>query len=434
MPRLSVERTGRPAMLAAAALLSVSLAACFFLTPRASRPGSQPPAEAPSAVAVAPGGAPRAAGAAGPAKDEAVAPAARLAEAFARLPLQFEANQGQADARAGFIASGGGYDLFLTPGGAVFSLRAGAETEARAGDRAKPTSAARPVPRADALRMTFAGAKRNARPEGREMLPGKTNYFGGGPPLTGIPNYARVTYAEVYDGVDVTFYGNRRRLEYDFIVKPGADPSAIRLKFEGARGLGADGGGELVLRTRGGGELRQHKPFVYQETAEGRREVAGRYRLGGGGEVGFEVAAYDRSRPLVIDPVTTYSSYLGGNNYDAGSDIAVDAAGNAFPDWIEVAFAGPRTIHEVSVFGLQDNFQSPVEPTGEMTSSTYALNSFAVEYWTGSGWAVVPGGAVVGNNKVWRRVTFPALTTTKIRVSVRKALGSYNRIVEVEAY
>ena len=123
-----------------------------------------------------------------------------------------------------------------------------------------------------------------------------------------------------------------------------------------------------------------------------------------------------------------------------GSGPATDGSGwtdstkNAFPDRLEVAFAGSKTISEVSVFGLQDSFQSPADPTEAMTSATYALQDFDVEYWTGSAWAVVPGGSVTGNDKVWRKVTFPALTTTKIRVSVKKALANYSRVVEVEAY
>jgi len=122
-----------------------------------------------------------------------------------------------------------------------------------------------------------------------------------------------------------------------------------------------------------------------------------------------------------------------------GSDPATgsgwtDKTGGSFPDRLEVTFAGPKTIGEISVFGLQDNFSSPVEPTEAMTSSAYALQDFDVEYWTGSAWALVPGGQVVGNDKVWRKLTFPALTTAKVRVSVRRAAANYSRVVEVEAY
>ncbi|HEX8188149.1 MAG TPA: SBBP repeat-containing protein, partial [Pyrinomonadaceae bacterium] len=255
-----------------------------------------------------------------------------MREAYGSLPLQFEANQGQADPRVGFVASGGGYDLFLTPVEAVFSFGevGGA---GRGADSVAPAARGRRGRETDVLRMRFVGARGAAKLEGRSMLPGKSNYFNGPDAarwITGIPNYARVNYLGIYDGVDATFYGNRRRLEYDFIVKPGADPSVIRLAFEGALEVRVEANGELVARTRGGGEVRQHRPLVYQETGDGRRELAGRYVMAGRNEVGFEVDDYDRSRPLVIDPVLVYSSYLGGNNFDSGNAIAVDSQGNAY--------------------------------------------------------------------------------------------------------
>jgi subtilisin family serine protease len=111
-----------------------------------------------------------------------------------------------------------------------------------------------------------------------------------------------------------------------------------------------------------------------------------------------------------------------------------DATQNAYPDWLEVTFAGQRTVSEVSVFSVQDNFGAPAEPTEAMTFSQYGLQDFDVEYWTGSAWAVVPGGAVTNNNKVWVRLLFAPLTTNKLRVVARRGGGGYSRIVEVEAY
>jgi F5/8 type C domain len=110
-----------------------------------------------------------------------------------------------------------------------------------------------------------------------------------------------------------------------------------------------------------------------------------------------------------------------------------DATHNAFPDSVEVSFAGPREINQVNVFGVQDSYASPSEPTDSMTFSLYGLTAFDIEYWNGTQWALVPGGAVTGNNKVWRTVTFPPLTTTKIRVVVNQGVGGHSRVVEVEA-
>ncbi len=122
-----------------------------------------------------------------------------------------------------------------------------------------------------------------------------------------------------------------------------------------------------------------------------------------------------------------------GLNWGAGggwNDATVDAA----PDWVEVKFADSKSITEIDVFTLQDNYTSPLEPTLGMPFSQYGLADFEVQYWTGAGWANVPGGAVTGNRYVWRQFIFSAVTTPKIRVLVNNSLASYSRIVEVEAY
>ncbi|HYG80383.1 MAG TPA: SBBP repeat-containing protein, partial [Pyrinomonadaceae bacterium] len=136
-------------------------------------------------------------------------------------------------------------------------------------------------------------------------------------------------YGEVYPGVDLVFYGNQRELEYDFVLQPGADPRTIRLSFEGVEGLSRDAAGELVLRTNAG-LLRQRRPVVYQEVDGARREVAGEYVIAADRSVGFKLGEYDRTRPLVIDPVLVYSTFLGSGNNDTGYGIAVDSAGNAY--------------------------------------------------------------------------------------------------------
>jgi len=118
-----------------------------------------------------------------------------------------------------------------------------------------------------------------------------------------------------------------------------------------------------------------------------------------------------------------------------GSDTSWnDVTLNDFPDWLQVDFAGAKTISEIDVFTLQDNYLSPVEPTEGMTFSTYGITDFDVQYWNGSAWATVPSGAITGNNKVWTKISFPAIATTKIRVVVNSSLWSYSRITEVEAW
>jgi subtilisin family serine protease len=111
-----------------------------------------------------------------------------------------------------------------------------------------------------------------------------------------------------------------------------------------------------------------------------------------------------------------------------------DGTNGVWPDWVEVQFTGPRTIEEIDVFSVQDNYSSPGDPTPGMTFTKYGLQDFVVEYWTGSAWEPVPGGAVLNNTRVWRQFNFAPITTSRIRVFVTRALASRSRLVEVEVY
>ncbi|HEX8130025.1 MAG TPA: carboxypeptidase regulatory-like domain-containing protein [Pyrinomonadaceae bacterium] len=254
---------------------------------------------------------------------EAIA-AERIRQSYALLPLSFEANRGQADARVQFLARNSAYSLYLTSDEITLALRgspAGAQRHA-----------GRTPSGGSALRIKLLGANRQPRSYGLDELQGKSNYLMGSDPAqwrTNVPNYGRVKYEGVYPGVDVIYYGTNRELEYDFVVAPGADARLIRLRVEGAKGLRVDANGDLVLPTPAG-EVRQHAPHAYQEVAGVRQTVACRYVLKGAGRVGFEVGAYDRGLPLVIDPVISYSTFLGGSGYDEGNAVAVDAQGNAY--------------------------------------------------------------------------------------------------------
>ncbi len=234
----------------------------------------------------------------------------RLVASYAELPLSFEANQGQADASVEFLSRGSGYALFLTANEAVLMLGKDATM----------------------LQMKLLGANPAPSITGVGELSGKSNYFIGDDPeqwRTNVPNYSKVQLAGVYPGVDLVYYGNQRELEYDFVVAPGAAPSAISLAFEGAQRLVIDDRGDLALETSAG-EVRWRKPVVYQEVGDVRRMVDGRYVRKGKDAVGFEVASYDPRHVLVIDPILDYSTFFGGNAYDAANDIAVDSAGRAY--------------------------------------------------------------------------------------------------------
>src|SRR5262249_24325036 len=143
-----------------------------------------------------------------------------------------------------------------------------------------------------------------------------------------IPHFGRVSYPRIYPGIDVVYYGNQRNLEYDFIVAPGADPSAIRLQFEGANQVRLAAKGDLRLETAAG-PFFHHRPIAYQQIDGKRIEVAAAYELQGR-VASLRLGDYDHSKALIIDPVLTYSTYLGGGGSDVGVGIAVDATGAAY--------------------------------------------------------------------------------------------------------
>src|SRR5215213_5779211 len=265
---------------------------------------------------------------------------ARLNELYSQLPLSFEANVGQTHPQVDFISRGSGYTLFLTPSEALIALGAASPSPRTRNGLNDHESAAATV-----VRMKFVGSETKPRVAGQEELPGKVNYFIGNDPSrwrTGISTYAKVAYQNVYPGVDLVYYGNQRQLEYDFVVRPGTDPDIIALNFEGADQLTVDAQGELVLHTRGG-EIRQRKPVIYQEVDGVRHEVAGSYKLKDSNTVGFQLADYDASRPVVIDPVLVYSTFLGGGRNDQGQDITVDASGSAYVTGFTGSFDFPTT-------------------------------------------------------------------------------------------
>src|SRR5580658_2991469 len=230
---------------------------------------------------------------------------------YGKLPIGFEANGGQTDRNVKFLSRGRGYTLFLTGDGAALSLRRGASTAA--------------------VRTRLLGANPKSAVSGAGRLPGTSNYFIGNDPAkwrTGIPSYSKVRYASVYPGVDLVYYGNQGKLEYDFIVAPAADPGRIAMEVDGR--LKVDARGDLVVGTNAG-DVSFQRPVAYQVTrAKGKQPVAAEYALTGTNRVGFRLAAYDRSTPLIIDPVLSYSTYFGGSGFEAQFGMAVDSAGNAY--------------------------------------------------------------------------------------------------------
>jgi hypothetical protein len=308
-------------------------------------------------------------------------------EAYGKLPLSFEANQGQSNPQVKFLAHGSNYTLFLTRDSAVLALcksdlkgkrqMAKAETEFQQQQSTllnSPGSLQFPVSISQAsapndgpqnqnivVSMRMVGASSSARVSGQDDLPGKSNYFIGNDPSkwhTNVPNYAKVKYAGVYPGVDLIYYGNPGQLEYDFVVHPRADVRPIILDIgmermlSGARAprtiLHLEKNGDLLVSAEGG-EVILQKPTIYQPVASNgyrgtdKHVIDGKYLLIGAHQVGFQVSDYDHSKPLVIDPTLVYSTYLGGSNWEAANGIAVDASGEVYVTGTAVSGNFPTT-------------------------------------------------------------------------------------------
>lgn len=246
--------------------------------------------------------------------------AARPDIVYRRLPLYFEANQGQAPAAVRYLSRGPGYGLFLTSTGAVLSL---SRVSPGVPDGARATAV---------VTMDLVNGNPHPRVAGRDQQAGTVNYFKGrgvGAWQRRIATYGRVRYASVYPGIDMVFHGRQDRLEYDFRVAPRANPGAIRLSFHGADRLWLDGTGRLHVAAAGG-EIIQQAPMAYQRVNGVRRAVASRYVLTTAHQVSIALSGYDTDKTLVIDPVLSFSSYFGGSGDDRGMAIASSAGGGIY--------------------------------------------------------------------------------------------------------
>lgn len=263
-----------------------------------------------------------------PSSKEMSAPAAqRVRNAYGSLELAFEPNRGQAEKQIDFITRGSGYAMFLKASEAVMVMTPG--ESAAPGLLDNPLQLA---PASDMLRLELVGSNPHARVKAEQQLPGKVNYFLGNNReqwRSDLPTFKRVSYEGVYPGIDLSYYGNQRQLEYDFVVAPGVNPNVIKLKFAGGTKPVVGSNGELSLQL-GSRTMRQPQPIVYQEVNGARRVIDGSYTVDESGTVGFAIGEYDQTKTLVIDPTLTYSTYFGAGGSDEARDIVVDATGNAY--------------------------------------------------------------------------------------------------------
>jgi hypothetical protein len=318
----------------------------------------------------------------------------KLIESLGKLPLRFERNQGQIDEHAKFISRGPGYTLFLGDNEAVLTLL-------------RPSQVGGAERNSDVTRMQLLGANQAAKPVGVEELPGKSNYYIGNDSAkwrTHVPAYGKVKYQGVYPGIDLVYYGNQRQLEYDFVVSPGADPKAIRLVIVGTTDsqptaqtpLNIDAQGDLVAYS-GESEVRFHKPVVYQSAADGRRiPVEGQFLLSRTGEVSFDVAKYDHSKPLVVDPTLAYSTFLGGSGDEVYSELAVDASGNIYLAGATGSVDFP-TVPSQGFSGSEDCFVAKIKADGSALDYASYLGGTDVDLCYGIGVDAAGNAYVAGS-------------------------------------
>ena len=242
------------------------------------------------------------------------------------LPLVFEPNQGQAnlqanDPRAQFVSHGPGYKLVLGNEGALLSLVS----------RTRAAGSTRAETRFQTFQMKVAGEALSTHLTGTDPLPGRSNYFLGNEPAkwrTGIPQFARVRYANVYPGINFVFYGNQGHLEYDLQVAPGADPSQAQFEFGGAKKLELKDGSLVIHGDSASVQL--EAPIMYQEINGRKQSVEGAFVLRAENRVGFAVGAYDHSRELIIDPILNFSTFFGGSGDEHHTSVTVDGSLNIY--------------------------------------------------------------------------------------------------------
>jgi hypothetical protein len=308
-----------------------------------------------------------------------LAASAKTTSTLGDVPLYFEAG-----APAQFVASGSRSQFLISPVESQIILRkSNAETAT--------------------VRMRFTGANPAAQLSGEGELSGKINYFTGGDPAqwrSGVPTFARVRVEGIYPGINLVYYGNQKRLEYDFAIAPGANPDVIAIRFDGMDKISVSAQGELVLKS-GRDEIRQPAPAIYQTVGGALKEIGGGYKILDPHTVAFTVGQYDRDLPLVIDPILGFATYFGGTLGETAWAVALNTlntniyiAGQTFSKKAftnDAAFASTEGTFQTNTFSTEGAFQTNFQG-GKLTGDGFiarfdntGTNLIYLTYLGGSG-------------------------------------------------
>lgn len=310
--------------------------------------------------------------------------------AYGRTQLSFEANQGQTDSRVNYLARGANYTVFLAPTEAVLSLKQtknGGKLECpndpnpnpAKGKTCSAASGRGVVGKADkglALKLSLVGGNTNAVATGQQPDAATRNYLAGSDVSQwklNVSSYNRISYANVYPKISLDWYGNQGQLQYDFTVAPGGDPNLIAFQVAGTDRLELTSSGELLIHNATD-HLRQPKPLIYQIINNQMQPVSGSFTLKAANQFGFTVGQYDHTKPLVIDPILEYSTYIASSGYEHGLAIAVDSSGNSYITGYTSGTDFPTTTgaYTVTAKGNYDVFVSKLNPSGSaLLYSTY---------------------------------------------------------------
>jgi RHS repeat-associated protein len=314
-----------------------------------------------------------------------------------QLPLSFERNVGQVDSSVRFLSRVSGANVFFTPAEITITLIDPA-TKKRATDNGGKANPGTEAPTSEisgplsrAVRMRFVAGKAKPNVVAGQELPGKVNYLLGNDRSrwhTGVSTYSSISYTGLYPGIDLRYDGlTGGRLKGTYTVAPGADPTRLRWRYEGVQTVpitvSVDAAGNLQVRVApppGGKDaatatapviITEQRPVSWQEIDGRRVAVDARYVVAPDGSVGFQLGAYDRAYPLTIDPITSYSTYLGGAGDDAGQGIAVDSSGNTYVTGYTASLDFPTTGSlQPSNSGGTDVFVTKLNATG--TAAVYS--------------------------------------------------------------